>query len=84
VAGLAVAGVSAYFARRASTAAEQARKAVLSGTLAEEISMAAKLAGEMTELIAFGKHELARLHKSPTFPQKGREMRTDLRRVANH
>jgi len=53
--------VSAYFAKRASTAALQARRAVLSSTLAEEINMAAKLAGEITDLIDFGKHELARL-----------------------
>ena len=61
VVGLILAGASAYFARRASAAAEQARKAILSSTLAEEISIAAKLAGEITELIDFGKHEIARL-----------------------
>ena len=61
MAGLILAGTSAYFAKRASASADQARRAILSSTLAEEISTAAKLAGEITELIDFGKHEIARL-----------------------
>lgn len=64
MAGLILAGASAYFARRAAASADQARKAVLSSTLAEEISTAAKLAAEITELIDFGKHEIARLRCS--------------------
>jgi hypothetical protein len=61
VAGLIVASVSAYFAKRASTAAKQARQAILSSSLAEEINLAQKLAAEVGNLIDLGQHELARL-----------------------
>ena len=61
VAGLVVAGISAYFAKRASTAAKEARQAILSNSLTEEINVAHKLAVEINTLIDIGKHELARL-----------------------
>ena len=61
VAGLIIASVSAYFAKRASTAAREARQAVLSTSLAEEINLARSLAAEVSNLVDVGKHDLARL-----------------------
>lgn len=59
--GVILSGVAAYFAKSASTAARQARQAVLSNTLAEEINFAEKLAAEISNLVDLGKHELGRL-----------------------
>ncbi|GEM_PF-5108428 len=64
VAGLIVAGIGAFFAKRASTAARQARQATLSNSLAEEINLAQKLAAEVTNLVDLGKHDLARLRSN--------------------
>jgi hypothetical protein len=61
VAGLVLAGVSAYFAKRASTAAKEARQMILSNSLTEEINLAQKFAVEINTLIDLGKHELVRL-----------------------
>jgi len=61
VAGLIVSGVAACFAKRASTAAREARQVILSSSLAEEINLAQKLAAEIGNLVDIGKHELARL-----------------------
>src|ERR1019366_2833844 len=47
--------------KRASTAARQARQAVLANTLAEEINFTEKLAAEISNMVDLGKHELARL-----------------------
>ena len=62
--GLLVSIVAAWFAKRASTAATEAREAVLSNSLAEEINLALKLAAEVTNLIDLGKHDLARLRSN--------------------
>lgn len=64
MAGLLVSGVAAYFAKRASTAAMEARQAVLSNTLSEEINLAQKLAAEVANLVDLGKHDLARLRSN--------------------
>src|SRR6202034_2162364 len=56
--------VAAWFAKRASTAATEAREAVLSNSLAEEISLALKLAAEVANLVDLGKHDLARLRSN--------------------
>lgn len=59
--GLIVSGVAAFFAKRASTAAREARQVVLSSSLAEEINLSQKLAAEIGNLVDLQKHELARL-----------------------
>jgi hypothetical protein len=59
--GLMLAMASAWFAKRASTAAKEARQAILSSSLTEEINLAHQLAAEIGNLIDLGKHELARL-----------------------
>ena len=59
--GLIVSGVAAFFAKRASTAAREARQITLANTLAEEINLAQKLAAEVANLVDIEKHELARL-----------------------
>jgi len=64
VAGLLVSGIAALFAKGARTAANEAREAVLSNSLAEEISGAQKLAAEVANLIDLGKHDLARLRSN--------------------
>lgn len=64
VAGLLASIVAASFAKRASTAAREARRAVLSNSLSEEINLALKLAVEVTSLVDLGKHDLARLRSN--------------------
>jgi hypothetical protein len=64
VGGLFLAGFSAFFAQRASSAAKQARRAVLSSSLAEEINLAQKLSVEVATLIDLGQHDLARLRSN--------------------
>jgi hypothetical protein len=64
VAGFLVSIVAAWFANRASIAAIEARRAVLSNSLAEEINLASKLAAEVTNLVDLGKHDLARLRSN--------------------
>ena len=61
VAGLVVAGVSAYFARSAAKAAAQARDVVLVSTLAEDINVAQILAQEIITLAVHQSHALVRL-----------------------
>lgn len=64
VVGLLVSGLAALFAKGARTAAKEAREAVLSNSLAEEINSAQKLAAEVANLIDLGKHDLARLRSN--------------------
>ena len=52
------------FAKGASKAAKEARKAVLSNSLAEEINSAQKLAAEVANLIDLGEYDLARLRSN--------------------
>ncbi len=61
VAGLIVSAFAAIFAKRASTAAREARQAVLQRTLAQEVTIGETIAGEINTLIDLGKHELVRL-----------------------
>jgi hypothetical protein len=61
VAGLIVAGVSAFFAKGARKAAREAHQVVLQNTLGEEINLARTLAVEIAGLVDLGKLELARL-----------------------
>lgn len=64
MAGLLVSGIAALFAKGAKTAAKQAREAVLSSSLAEEINHAQKAAAELANLVDLGQHELARLRSN--------------------
>jgi hypothetical protein len=61
VAGLTLAGISAYFAKRAAKAARDARQAVLASTLAEEINLARTVAAEITTLADMQGHAMVRL-----------------------
>jgi hypothetical protein len=60
VAGLLVSGLAAFLAKGAKAAAKEARDAVLSISLAEEINIAQKLAAEVASLVDLGRHDLAR------------------------
>jgi hypothetical protein len=59
VAGLLVAGLSAVFAKRASVAAREAKAAVLTRTMAEDVNNAHKLAAEVANLVELQKYERA-------------------------
>ena len=59
VIGLLVSFLAAVFARGASKAAEQARRAVLSRTLMDEINAGHKLASELTTLISISQLNMA-------------------------
>lgn len=59
VAGLLVSAAAAFFAKRASRAAAEARASVLSRTREEEIGSGLRLAEELTTLVAFSRFELA-------------------------
>lgn len=59
VAGLLVSAAGAFFAKRASQAASEARASVLSRTREEDIGSGLKLAEELTTLVAFSRFELA-------------------------
>jgi hypothetical protein len=64
VAGLFVAGLSAFFAKGAREAARESRLFVLQNTLAEEINLARTLAVEIAGLVDLGELALARLRCS--------------------
>jgi len=61
VVGLVLSGLAAFFGKRASTRVQQAReetrKALLSGSLAEEINLAQHLASEIVNLAEIGNHQ---------------------------
>jgi hypothetical protein len=64
VMGLIVSGIAALLARGAKQAAKDARDAVLSSSLAEEINSAQKLAVEVASLVDLGRHDLARFRSN--------------------
>lgn len=59
VAGLLISGLSAIFAKRASVAAREAKNAVLSSTMAQDVNNAHSLAAEVANLVELQKWERA-------------------------